>query len=76
VTFPEGEMLAGWDMSNPPAAGTTYRIGHGSNTGPVEVQFVFLTEVPDVPEDLATALVANGCTVQLNQMSNAMMTAE
>ena len=47
VTFPEGEMLAGWDMSNPPVAGTTYRIGHGTNTGPVEVRFVFLAEVPD-----------------------------
>lgn len=72
VTFPAGEMLARWDQTHPPAAGTSYRIGHGSNTGPVEVRFVFLAETPQEPEALASALIANGCLVQLNQMSSAM----
>ena len=76
ITFPEGEMLAGWDMANPPAAGATYRIGHGNSAGPVDVRFVFLTELPDAPEDLASVFVANGCTVQLDQMASAMMTTE
>lgn len=73
VTFPAGEMLARWDMSRPPVAGTIYRIGHGGSNGPVEVSFVFLAETPDEPEALASALIANGCLVQLEQMSSAML---
>jgi hypothetical protein len=73
VTFPAGEMLARWDMSQPPVAGTIYRIGHGGSTGPVEVNFVFLDETPDEPEALAATLIANGCLVQLEQMSSAML---
>lgn len=73
VTFPAGEMLARWDAANPPTAGETYRIGHGSNTGPVAVRFVFLTETPEEPEALASTLIANGCLVQLEQLSSAML---
>ncbi len=71
VTFPAGEMLAAWDIYNPPEAGTAYAIGTGSSA--VEVSFVFLEEVPRQPEDLAVTLIENGCTTQLNQMSTAMM---
>lgn len=74
VTFPAGEMLAGWSAGSTPGAGTTYRIGHGGGGGPVEVRFVFLPEVPEQAEALASALIANGCTVQLDQMATAMMT--
>ncbi len=73
VTFPAGEMLAAWDLYNPPEAGVTYRIGHGAGSTAVEVRFVVLEEVPETPEGLAGALIANGCNVQLEQMSNAMM---
>lgn len=73
ITFLAGEMLARWDMSEPPVEGVTYRIGHGSNTGPVEVRFVFLAETPEEPEALASTLIANGCMVQLEQMSSAMV---
>jgi hypothetical protein len=76
VTFPAGEMLAGWGAGSAPAPGTAYRIGHGINTGPVEVRFVFLDQVPEAPEDLAAALIANGCMVQIEQISAAMMTTE
>ncbi len=76
ITFPAGEMLAGWGAASPPVAGQPYRIGHGSNTGPVEVRFVFLDQTPDTPEDLAGLLIANGCSVQLAQMSAAMMATE
>lgn len=72
VTFPAGEMLAGWSTANPPAPGTAYRIGHGTSSGPVEVRFAFLDTVPGTPEALAGALIANGCTVQLDQMAAAM----
>lgn len=76
VTFPAGEMLAGWGSGGRPEAGKPYRIGHGSNTGPVEVSFVFLDQTPEEPEALAAALIANGCMVQLEQMSSAMMATE
>lgn len=72
VTFAAGEMLARWDMSDPPAPGTTYRIGHGGSTGPVAVRFVFLDQTPEEPEALASTLIANGCLVQVEQMSSAM----
>lgn len=73
VTFPAGEIVAAWDVENPPKAGTAYRIGHDSEENPVEVKFVFLDEVPAEPEALASALIANGCTVQLAQYSSAGM---
>ncbi len=72
VTFPAGEMLAGWNAATPPSPGTAYRIGHGTSSGPVEVRFAFLDTVPGTPEDLARVLIANGCTVQLDQMAAAM----
>ena len=71
ITFPEGEMLAAWDIYNPPVVGTEYQIGLGANAS--EISFVELEEVPANPEDMANALITNGCLVQLDQMSKAMM---
>lgn len=73
VTFPAGEMLAAWDIYTPAQESVTYRIGYGAGSNAVEVNFVFLETVPATPEDMANALIANNCTVQLEQMSNAMM---
>lgn len=73
VTFAAGEMLAAWDADTPPIAGTTYTIGHGAGSNAVAVEFIFLDETPNAPEDLAEALIANGCMVQVEQMSNALM---
>jgi len=71
VTFPAGEMLAAWDIYNPPEAGKTYNIGLGSNA--VALTFVVLEETPEDAEGMANTLIANGCMVQLEQMSNALM---
>jgi hypothetical protein len=76
VNFPAGEMLASWSPGAAPNPGATYRIGHGGGTGPVEVSFVFLPETPGEPEALASAFIANGCTVQLEQMASAMLNGE
>lgn len=73
VTFPAGEMLAAWDEANPPRPDTRYRIGHDTQTSPVEVQFVFLDETPEEPEALASKLIENGCITQLEQLSKAGM---
>ena len=71
ITFPAGEMLAAWDIYNPPESGASYSIGTGGSV--VEVTCVVLEEVPEEAEDLASTLIANGCMVQLEQMSNATM---
>ncbi len=70
VTFPAGEMLAGWDAANPPVEGASYTIGTGN--GAVQVKFVFLEEVPEGAEAMAQSLIANGCMVQLEQMAQAL----
>lgn len=76
ATFRAGESLAIWDINNPPMAGHTYRIGHGSGATAVDVRFVFLDGVPATPEELAGTLIANGCTVQLAQLASATEVAE
>lgn len=76
VTFPAGEMLAAWDIYHPPVANQTYRIGHGSGSSAVDVRFVFLDTVPATAEELAASLIANGCTLQVEQMARAMETGE
>jgi hypothetical protein len=76
ATFRAGESLAIWDINHPPVSGHTYRIGHGSGAMAVDVRFVFLDAVPASPEELAGALIANGCTVQLAQLASATEVSE
>jgi hypothetical protein len=70
ATFRAGESLAIWDINHPPVAGHTYRVGHGSGANAVDVRFVFLDAVPTTPEELASVLIANGCTIQLAQLAS------
>ena len=76
ASFRAGESLASWDINHPPVAGHTYRIGHGSGANAVDVRFVFLDAVPATAEELAGALIANGCTVQLAQLASATEVSE
>lgn len=76
VTFAAGEMLAAWDVAHPPAPNQTYRIGHGTGTNAVDVRFVFLDTVPATAEDLASTLIASGCTLQVEQLATAMNSGE
>ncbi len=76
VTFRAGESLAAWDINHLPVAGQTYRIGHGSGANAVDVRFVFLDSVPASAEELAAALIANDCAVQVAQLAGAMEVAE
>ncbi len=73
VTFPEGEMLAVWNTANPPRENTTYTIGLAPEDQASQIEFAFIGEPPATPEDLAAALIDNGCTTQLELMSSAMM---
>ena len=54
------------------AAASLFALGMGGSTGPVAVRFVFLDQTPEEPEALASTLIANGCLVQVEQMSSAM----
>lgn len=76
ATFRAGESLAAWDINHPPVAGHSYRIGHGSGANAVDMRFVFLDAVPATAEELAGALIANGCTVQLAQLASATEVTE
>ncbi len=73
ISFEAGEMLASWNADNPPAEGTTYQLGAPTGAGAVQVEFVFTGEAPESPEAAAELFIANGCTVQLDVMTNAMM---
>lgn len=73
ITFPEMEMLAAWDPSLELQEGETYTIGTAPKDEAVQVNFVFLDELPEDPEALAQVLIENGCMGQLEQLSTAMI---
>ena len=72
LTFPEREMLAMWGSAVQLREGETYAISSAASQDTAQVRFVFLQEIPEDAEDLALALIENGCTVQLEQMSAAL----
>jgi hypothetical protein len=67
VTFPASEGIAAWGATTPPSEGVTYTIGTS------EVTFKFLTEVPEEPEAMAQELLAQGCTMQVEQLAAATL---
>ncbi len=67
VTFPASEGIAAWAGASPPSEGVTYTIGTS------EVTFRFLTDVPESPEAMAQALLAHGCTLQVEQLAAATL---
>jgi hypothetical protein len=75
VTFGPGDALAAWDTKALPlAAGAEYHIAGADGHSPGLVSFAVLPEVAAEPEALAQQLIANGCTWQLELLSNAMLT--
>lgn len=72
IAFLEGEMLAGWDSRLALTEGLIYAIRPVSGAAPVEVNFVFLDDVPDDPEALAAKLIEHGCMKQLDILTSAM----
>ena len=75
MTFGPGDALAAWDTKALPlAAGTEYHIAGADGHSPGTVSFALLTQAATEPEALAQQLIANGCTWQLELLSNAMLT--
>lgn len=77
VIFMDGEMLAPWDTRALPVTdGSSYRITQANDASDREITFVVLDSVAEDPETLATQLIENGCTVQLELLSEATLLAE
>ena len=73
ISFPESEMLAGWNTRLALTEGLIYSIkGEGPGAQAVSVNFAFLEDVPTDAEELAQTLIENGCMSQLELLSNAM----
>ena len=70
VTFPANEGIAAWSARAPLSDGMTYTIGTS------EVTFKFLSEIPEQPEAMVQALLAHGCTMQVEQLATVMLEQE
>ena len=70
LTFPASEGIAAWNAAAPISEGVAYTIGTS------EVTFQFLTEVPEEPEAMVQALLARGCTMQVELLATAMLEEE
>ncbi len=70
LTFHAGEMLAGWDSRIALAEGLIYSIRPQENAPAVQIDFVFLDEIPEDPEALAAKLVELGCMGQVEVLAN------
>jgi hypothetical protein len=71
VNFTSNAYVGTWRPAGSPiASGTTYRVkGPGLSR---DVTFVVLPSQPKTPEDLASALIANQCSAQLQLLADAM----
>lgn len=77
VSFGEGEALAAWNVAAMPVTpGGEYRITGPDGRAGGAVTFAVLAEPAADPEALAGQLIANGCTAQLELLSNAMLIAQ
>ncbi len=74
LAFAAGASTTDWDLAQMPVEnGATYSIA-GPGGGPAnKVTFVVLAAQPENAEDLASALISNGCTGQLELLSTALM---
>lgn len=76
VQFAAGEMLAPWDnaaMAITP--GRDYRIIGSPSEGEVTVSFAMIDQPATDPEGLASQLIEQGCTRQLELLSSALRVA-
>jgi hypothetical protein len=75
IAFDAGAMVAPWDNARLPIAnGTRVTIADAGGKSAGTFQFAVLAAQPDNPESLAASLIENGCTAQLELLSNALTT--
>ncbi|MDZ4306370.1 hypothetical protein [Allopontixanthobacter sp.] len=74
LAFAEGSTATDWNLAQMPVEdGASYTIAAPGGGSVTEVTFAVLETQPDNPEDLAAALIAKGCTGQLELLSSALM---
>jgi len=77
VTFADGDSLAPWDTKILPVSnGAVFHIAGPAGGPDKELSFVVLDTVADEPEALAAQLIENGCTRQLELLSEATLIAD
>lgn len=73
VTFDEAVMIAALDPARLPIVeGASYTITGPDNATSAQIDFVLLPEDYEAPDALAEALIAKGCTVQLEALASSL----
>lgn len=76
VTFEDGKADSALDTTRLAiTAGESYMISGPNGAAPVMITFTMLDGAANEPEGLASGLIANGCTTQLELLSSTMMTS-
>lgn len=76
VVFDAGSMVAAWDADKTPiAAGTNFAIASDAGQALGRFGFVTLPAQPANPEEMASALIENGCSAQVELLA-ASLTAQ
>lgn len=74
ITFAKGEALARWDSAALPVrSGAAYQIAKAGGQPAGTVTFVVLQPAAGDPEALAQQLIENGCTRQLEVLSDTLL---
>ena len=76
AAFSDGEMLTVWDLTQAPITDGAKYVVAGKDGSPSEITFRLLDTVPATADELASALIAKGCTAQLEVLSSAMTVAD
>ncbi len=61
-----GQSTLAWPSDVPISDGVDYRLSWGGSAAPTRLQFRMLTAKPTALEDIASTLIRNGCSAQLD----------
>jgi hypothetical protein len=66
LTWEAGESTIGWPADFAPADGAAFRLSAGGATAPTSLTFRRLPQKPAGLEDMASSMIRNNCTAQLD----------
>lgn len=73
LTFSDGVTVAPWDVAAMPVAeGATFTVARKDSTPKTTVTFAVLPQRDYAPEELASALIAKGCTGQVDLLATSL----
>jgi hypothetical protein len=77
IAFLEGQAYRRWPVAALPLSeGASYRLSGAGTDKPVAIKFALLGTLPDTPDAIASALLARGCTGQLDRLVDTMTADE